>query len=417
MGEMTPVTLGELMTLLAAERSLRLTDPEAIYTGGSAQCNAQVAARLSSLEAAVKLLPSETESLVTASAETIARDVVLERVNAVPAATQELLAGSLSAQNQAVVEKISAVNATVDVVKASVAEIPGLITGLKSDISGQMADVKSGINQSITNLNKVVDGVKTQLDESLLKLNSDLSTTTNNVKLAVIDSMKTMDTGITTSLSQLKAGTEAQMANLSKSLGASISQVQGLIDNPSEGLIAKLKTANATIDACSTRLSKMVSDIEQSDSIKDIRTKVSAYHDCYGQLLANLTLLESQCVTGYKNWMDEAEKAASRQLDVADTLDQVTTRMALLNEHESKLEYIIGQFDKMVILSDAIGALSALWASDHEVIQQFNEIVKSQKTFNATLAAANIGTALSGAAAAVTAAKAVVQKPEKPEVY
>lgn len=313
-----------------------------------------------------------------------------------------------------VVNQVAAVNTQVGALNTATSSLNDTVADVKETLQTQIADINSDIQKSITslaestaqfeeNLGKALDNVNTQLSATMKTVQSDLekavNSSFNDMQTALVTIQGNLDKSITDVESQLSIAVEGTKSDLSSSLKSTrsaLSEALNDVDTECSSIVSRLKT--------------MVSDIEASTTIRDIQTKVSAYYTTYGQLTAQLTDLLSQVAVTYRDWVTKASEVSAQKLELADELEAVETRLKKLEDHEQKLDDLNAQFSHLITISNQIAVLNAHWESDHATIEKFNAIVASQKTYDNSMLAANVGTALTGIADAVTAAKAVTQK-------
>lgn len=299
--------------------------------------------------------------------------------------------------------QIKAVNLEVEKFGSKLDELETNVNDVKTDISNSVLALDSSVTKSMGALNKSVEDFDAALRESLENTTTDLKNELTSVE-------STFKGNITTVLEQ----TRGAFANLSKEMSDLITGTETALSSSVNMTRESLTTLLTELDSKSSdifsKLSLIVSDIESSESIKDIRAKVSAYYDSYGNLVASLTELLSKVTVSYREWLSEVEKATLYKLEVADALDAVEVRMKDLLQHEDKLDSLMAQMDQLHLFSNQLSALNSHWEADHVTIEKFNEIVKKQEVYSKTQMASNIGVALTGIADAVSAGKSLSSK-------
>lgn len=384
------VTIQGLLERLAFERCLQLTDKLGDYVDTNKEMEAKVESILAKTDEVSGSLDTITGKIGNLPSGSTLYTEIGEVKNGVEAV------------NTSILQKITNLNQETKKVATAVSSL--------SDTVSQVQQSIGGVNEAVDGVSKSVSGLVSDLDQELSSKINDLSTTVETVKQDLSMAVSAVEKGLSKELDTLTKQFSVSLNETAVSLQDVVSKTKSAI----QGLVNDVQ--NTLDDSVVTDLSKVLTKLNEintkADSIKGFTTKwdgdaylermrseCHAYYEVYADLSKSLTLLESQVVQTYARWMDEAMKASNKQLETADLLDQVDQKLASLHTHESDLQYIIGQFDKMVLVSNNIAALATIWETDHDTINSFVEIVKKQKVYDASMVAANIGQALEGAAA------------------
>lgn len=384
------ITIQGLLERLAVERSLRLTDKLSDYVSTDQETKAKVEsilARTSEVSGSLDTISSKIGNLPSGS--TIYSEIgdVKSGVEGVNTSIQQKIA-NLNKETKNVAAAVSSLSDTVSQVQASIGGVNEAVDNVSESVSGLVSDLDHELSDKIADLSTTVETVKTDLSAAVTAveegLSKDLDTLTKQFGVSLNETA--------VSLQDVVSKTKAAISGL-------VSDVQNTLDDSVVTDLSKVLTKLNEINSKADSIKGFTTKWDGDAYLERMRSECHAYYEVYADLSKNLTLLESQVVQTYARWMEEATKASNKQLETADLLDQVDQKLEDLRTHESDLQYIIGQFDKMVLVSHNIAALATIWETDHDTINSFVEIVKKQKVYDASMVAANIGQALEGAAA------------------
>lgn len=383
---MESISIQGLLERIAYERALKLSDKLSDYA-----VPLEVLTATNRLESKADALADKIEVVNGCLGDYPSGESVRSQLAMIPS--------SISTLQSAVSSKISKVNEMLRATQSSI-----------NDVQDAVGNVATRTENLVTGLDDRVAKAMDELDESITRTKSDLVQMISDIKSKLSSDLEVLTSQFKTELGVTSSELALQVKDVERKLSSIMDKLQTTVD---DNVLVKLTATLDSLKSLQESLDAVAAFSEKWDSeggLPQIKTQVSAYYQTYAELTANVMTLERQVVENYKRWMDEAALAANRQLEAADLLDSVDRSIKGLAEHESKLDYITGQFDKLLVVSNQIQTLAALWEADHDTINDCVMILKKHQAADITEAAGNIGAALTGVADIISATKPVKQK-------